>query len=74
MREFEIIVHPSCEHVAEEFATYCYAKDREGNFLNKPEDKNNHTIDAIRHSLEPYHLNTQKKDLVEHARALRAYF
>ncbi|SNF79823.1 phage terminase large subunit [Streptococcus pneumoniae] len=35
-----------------EFYSYCYQRDKEGNWLNKPEDKNNHLMDALRYSLQ----------------------
>ena len=36
----------------DEFYSYCYQRDKEGNWLNKPEDKNNHLMDALRYSLQ----------------------
>lgn len=50
----KIYIHPSCVNTLEEFNTYIYDKDKEGNWLNKPLDKNNHIIDALRYSLEPH--------------------
>ena len=44
--------HPNCEHIMDEFYSYCYQRDKEGNWLNKPEDKNNHLMDALRYSLQ----------------------
>lgn len=61
MQEFRIHIHASCEHTAEEFATYAYQQDRDGRWLNKPIDANNHHIDAIRYALEPYHLQTTEE-------------
>lgn len=49
---FKIYVHPSCEHTIEELNTYTFDQDNEGNWLNKPIDKNNHALDALRYSLE----------------------
>lgn len=60
MQGFEIIIHPSCEHTIEEFNTYTFKQDKEGNWLNEPIDANNHIIDAVRYSLERYHI--QKKN------------
>lgn len=42
---FKIYVHPSCEHTIEELNTYTFDQDNEGNWLNKPIDKNNHALD-----------------------------
>ena len=64
MQGFQIIIHPSCEHTIEEFNTYTFKQDKEGNWLNEPIDANNHIIDAVRYSLERYHIqrsNTREK-------------
>lgn len=64
MQGFQIVIHPSCEHTIEEFNTYTFKQDKEGNWLNEPIDANNHIIDAVRYSLERYHIqksNTRAK-------------
>lgn len=63
MKQFKIYIHPSCEHTIEEFDTYVYQQDKDGNWLNKPVDDNNHVIDAIRYSLERYHLQKKQTDV-----------
>lgn len=52
LQDYQIIVHPSCTHIMDEFYSYCYQQDKEGNWLNKPEDKNNHLMDALRYALQ----------------------
>ena len=53
LRSFDIIVHPRCEKVAEELTLYAYKLDpHTGEILPEPDDKNNHTIDALRYALE----------------------
>lgn len=52
LQGYSIFVHPSCEHIMDEFYSYCYQRDKEGNWLNRPEDKNNHLMDALRYSLQ----------------------
>jgi phage terminase large subunit len=48
-----IVIHPQCEQVAQEFRLYSYKEDaRTGDILPKLEDKHNHYIDAIRYGLE----------------------
>lgn len=54
MQGLKIYIHPSCEKTIEEFSTYSYKQDKSGKYLNVPEDKNNHIIDALRYALEPY--------------------
>jgi len=58
---FHIHILPKCTHAIEEFNTYVWDKDKDGNWINKPVDKNNHFIDALRYSLEPYILPTRRK-------------
>jgi phage terminase large subunit len=53
LRSFDIIVHPRCKRVAEELTLYAYKTDPQtGEILPALEDKNNHTIDALRYALE----------------------
>ena len=52
LQGYKITVHPSCTHIMDEFYSYCYQQDREGKWLNKPEDKNNHLMDALRYGLQ----------------------
>lgn len=53
LRSFDIIVHPRCARVAEELTLYAYKTDPQtGEILPMLEDKNNHTIDALRYALE----------------------
>ncbi|WP_079475605.1 PBSX family phage terminase large subunit [Marinococcus halophilus] len=69
---FRIYIHPSCEHAIEEFNTYLFDQDKEGNWLNKPIDKNNHLIDALRYSMERYHI-TDKRDEQQTYNAMKAF-
>jgi phage terminase large subunit len=53
LRSFDIIVHPRCKKVAEELTLYAYkVDDHTGEILPALDDKNNHTIDALRYALE----------------------
>ncbi len=52
LQGLKIIIHPKCQNTINEFNTYKYKEDKEGNSLPIPEDKNNHLIDALRYSLE----------------------
>ena len=58
---FKIYVHPTCVNTIEELNTYTFEQDKEGNWLNKPIDANNHLMDALRYSLEKYHLPKSEK-------------
>jgi phage terminase large subunit len=53
LRSFDIVVHPRCTKVIEELTLYAYKVDEHtGEILPVLEDKNNHTIDALRYALE----------------------
>ena len=53
LRSFDIVVHPRCETVISELTRYAYkTDDHTGEILPVLEDKNNHTIDALRYALE----------------------
>lgn len=54
MQQFKFVIHPRCKGLFEEMQTYVYAQDKFGNWLNKPEDANNHAIDALRYGLQPF--------------------
>jgi phage terminase large subunit len=53
LQSFDIIVHPRCKKVIEELTLYAYKVDEHtGEILPVLDDKNNHTIDALRYALE----------------------
>lgn len=53
LQNYQIIIHPSCAGVIEEFENYTYEKDKySGAYINKPIDAYNHYIDALRYSLQ----------------------
>ena len=52
LQNYEIIVHPSCQGIITEFENYSWQKDKQGEYINKPIDKFNHYIDALRYSLQ----------------------
>ncbi len=47
-----IIIDSSCINAQNEFSLYTWRKDKHGQSLPIPEDKNNHIIDAIRYQYE----------------------
>ena len=62
LKSFDIIVHPRCVNVIQELTRYSYKTDpMTGNILPIFEDKNNHTIDAIRYACEGVR-KVKKKD------------
>lgn len=59
IQNYKIIIHPKCVHFIEEINNYAYAKDREGNTLNKPIDEFNHLMDAMRYAMEVFMEKTE---------------
>lgn len=53
IQQYEIIVHSSCKNVIDELQNYSWKKDKQTNeYINEPEDKFNHYMDALRYSLQ----------------------
>lgn len=52
LKQSEIIIDVTCVHLREEFTLYQWRKDKDGNSMPVPEDRNNHLIDALRYALE----------------------
>lgn len=51
LKNWRIFIHPRCENVAREFAMYSWRQNQNGESLPIPEDKHNHTIDALRYGV-----------------------
>lgn len=49
IQEYKIFVNPTCANTIMELSSYCFAKDKDDKGLNKPEDMNNHLMDALRY-------------------------
>ena len=48
----KIVIDPKrCPRTAEEFSTYEYQQDKDGNYISGYVDANNHTIDSVRYAL-----------------------
>lgn len=52
IQEYHIIVHPVCKNTVTELSSYCFAKDNDDRGLNKPEDRDNHLMDAMRYAFQ----------------------
>lgn len=75
LKEDKIIVHPRCKATIKEFMSYAWRKDRLGEPVSLPEDKNNHILDELRYYIMMYqsgadldenfnYLNSQAADSV----------
>lgn len=50
----KIVIDPRrCPRTAEEFATYEYPQDKDGNYITGYVDKDNHCIDSVRYATNP---------------------
>lgn len=54
IQDYEIIVHPRCVNFLTEISQYQWEKDRFGKYTGKPEDDNNHLMDAMRYAFEKF--------------------
>ena len=53
LQQYKLVVDPACVHLLEELENYSWQKDRgTGEYINKPIDKYNHLLDALRYSLQ----------------------
>lgn len=53
LKQYEIIIDPSCVNLIDEFRNYSWKKDKQtSEYINEPIDAYNHGIDALRYSLQ----------------------
>lgn len=53
LQGYNLIVHPSCQNIITELENYSWIKDKAtGEYTNKPIDMFNHSLDALRYSLQ----------------------
>lgn len=52
IQQYRIIVKPSCQNTIAELSSYIWAKNSDGSGKDKPVDKNNHLMDALRYAME----------------------
>lgn len=52
IRRHHIFIESNSKNILQEFGSYRFKEDKDGNLLDTPEDDNNHTIDSIRYVLE----------------------
>ena len=61
IQDYHIIIHPRCVNFLREISLYSWEKDRLTNKpTNKPEDCNNHLMDAMRYALEERNVEPKK--------------
>jgi phage terminase large subunit len=53
LQQYQLIVDPACANTLEELENYSWQKDKStGEYVNKPIDMFNHSLDALRYSLQ----------------------
>lgn len=52
LQGYTIHVLPKCEHTINELYSYSYQQDKDGRWLNKPKDEDNHLMDALRYGMQ----------------------
>ena len=57
LQQQTIIIDRTCQYTKNEFEQYHYLKNRFGEATDKPVDKDNHQLDAIRYAMEEYSLS-----------------
>ncbi len=65
LQQYEMIVHSKCEHIIEELQNYTWQKDKNGIYINKPIDKYNHSLDALRYAVEDINGGNRKLKLLD---------
>lgn len=55
LQQYKIYINPSCTNIIEELKNYTWIKDKVTNeYINKPIDKYNHLLDALRYTVDYY--------------------
>lgn len=62
LKEQKIVIHPRCKATIKEFMSYSWRKDRMGDAVNIPEDRNNHCLDEIRYFFAMYKGSTKEEE------------
>lgn len=52
LKRHQIIIHPNCINFRREIELYQYQTDKNGIYINKPVDNDNHLLDALRYAME----------------------
>lgn len=52
LQSYRMTVHPRCVYTLQELNSYCWETGRDGGGLNRPVDRDNHLMDALRYATE----------------------
>lgn len=62
MKQFEIVIDRSCQNAINEIQLYQWKKDKDGEVINVPVDKNNHFMDQVRYALNDRIFEREKEE------------
>ena len=65
LKQQKIIIDASCQHTRSNFEVYHWTKNKAGEVLNIPVDRDNHHIDAIRYAMEDLMLTAGDDEIEE---------
>ena len=65
LQGYDIVVDNRCQAMRNELTLYQWRKDKDGNSMAVPEDKNNHLIDALRYAVEAESNAVNRRGLLE---------
>ena len=51
IQNYQIIIHPKCTEFYKEISNYCWAKDKDGKFTDKPDHEFSHGMDSMRYGV-----------------------
>ena len=51
LQQYEIIILPELTWITEEFKNYTWKKGKDGEYINVPIDKYNHSLDSLRYGI-----------------------
>jgi len=63
MKRYSIYLHAKSKDLIEEFSSYQWKTDKDGNATNKPIDSNNHLVDGFRYALSKKILTPKPKPI-----------
>ena len=68
LQQYKMIIKPNCRTVISELENYSWKKDKQSNeYINEPIDQFNHTLDALRYSIQCVgqgHLKSMSKSIL----------
>lgn len=75
IQQYKIVIDERCFKTIEEFDNYTWQKDKKTNeYINKPVDTYNHTIDAIRYALSSAIFTLKKPSINKKVQAIQGFF